>query len=300
MYLLTPALRRRFWVAPPTALAVALPWWVFSWYHFGSAIPTSSGDQDAAEVVRRRDLRQRLVEDVACGHDAAAVPRPRARGGRAAHRSVPVGARRARPAARRALAAGGAGARRARGLRGVLPARGSAVPLVLRVVDGRPRRDRRVRDRRSSCDRSSPATVAGTSPARGPGRSPRRSPSAPSCPSAASVVPWTHPVIFGNWALPEQYMAVGAAGRRAWSATPRSKSPPEIGTAAYALRLLGRRRVLRPGTDAAPDREADRRGGAGDALPAGGQLLPAGPKPATTACRIPVSLVPRRFSAGPA
>ena len=41
MYLATPALRRRFWVAPATALALALPWWVFSSYHFGSAIPTT-------------------------------------------------------------------------------------------------------------------------------------------------------------------------------------------------------------------------------------------------------------------
>ena len=41
MYLLTPAIRRRFFVAPLAALAVAVPWWAFSWYHFGSAIPTT-------------------------------------------------------------------------------------------------------------------------------------------------------------------------------------------------------------------------------------------------------------------
>jgi hypothetical protein len=41
VYLLTPALRRRPWVAPAVAAALALPWYAFSWWHFGSAIPTS-------------------------------------------------------------------------------------------------------------------------------------------------------------------------------------------------------------------------------------------------------------------
>jgi hypothetical protein len=41
VYLLTPALRRRWWVAPAVASAVALPWYAFSWWHFGSAIPTT-------------------------------------------------------------------------------------------------------------------------------------------------------------------------------------------------------------------------------------------------------------------
>ena len=41
VYLLTPALRRRPWVAPLTGAAVALPWFVFSWIALGSAIPAS-------------------------------------------------------------------------------------------------------------------------------------------------------------------------------------------------------------------------------------------------------------------
>ena len=46
-------------------------------------------------------------------------------------------------------------------------------------------------------------------------------------------MPWAHPVIFGNWALPEQYMAVGTEiGDLVGDAT--VKSPPEIGTVAYA------------------------------------------------------------------
>ena len=42
MYLATPAhAAALLGRAPLTALAVALPWWAFSWYHFGSAIPTT-------------------------------------------------------------------------------------------------------------------------------------------------------------------------------------------------------------------------------------------------------------------
>jgi hypothetical protein len=39
VYLASSAVRRRFWVAPAVAVAVALPWFAFSWWHFGSAIP---------------------------------------------------------------------------------------------------------------------------------------------------------------------------------------------------------------------------------------------------------------------
>ena len=46
-------------------------------------------------------------------------------------------------------------------------------------------------------------------------------------------VPWARPVIFGNWAIPEQYMAAGdEIGELVGDAT--VKSPPEIGTVAYA------------------------------------------------------------------
>ena len=46
-------------------------------------------------------------------------------------------------------------------------------------------------------------------------------------------MPWTHPVIFGNWALPEEYMAIGEeVGELVGDAT--VKAPPEIGTVAYA------------------------------------------------------------------
>ena len=88
MYLATPALRRRFWVAPATALVVALPWWVFSWYHFGSAIPTTLVIKTLQKSFGDATFANGLVEDVAGGHDVAAVPRTRPRRGRPAHRAV--------------------------------------------------------------------------------------------------------------------------------------------------------------------------------------------------------------------
>jgi hypothetical protein len=46
-------------------------------------------------------------------------------------------------------------------------------------------------------------------------------------------VPWTHPVLFGNWALPKEYEDIGAAvADRVGDAT--VVAPPEIGTVAYA------------------------------------------------------------------
>jgi hypothetical protein len=46
------------------------------------------------------------------------------------------------------------------------------------------------------------------------------------------ALPWTHPVIFGGWALPSDYLAVGAeVGKRVGDAT--VVAPPEIGTVAY-------------------------------------------------------------------
>ena len=46
-------------------------------------------------------------------------------------------------------------------------------------------------------------------------------------------MPWKHPVIFGNWALPREYMAIGKeVGELVGDAI--VKAPPEIGTVAYA------------------------------------------------------------------
>jgi hypothetical protein len=46
-------------------------------------------------------------------------------------------------------------------------------------------------------------------------------------------VPWVHPVIFGNWALPHEYLAIGTeVGKRVGDSTVESHH--EIGTIAYA------------------------------------------------------------------
>jgi hypothetical protein len=46
-------------------------------------------------------------------------------------------------------------------------------------------------------------------------------------------MPWKHPVLFGNWALPREYMAIGTeVGELVGDAT--VKAPPEIGTVAFA------------------------------------------------------------------
>ena len=77
VYLVTPALRRHFWVVPLTAIAVVLPWYAFRCVPPRLCGPDHACDQDAAEVVRRCNLRQRAVEDVAGGDEAATGARPR-------------------------------------------------------------------------------------------------------------------------------------------------------------------------------------------------------------------------------
>jgi hypothetical protein len=48
-------------------------------------------------------------------------------------------------------------------------------------------------------------------------------------------MPWKHPVIFGNWALPQEYVAIGEeVGKLVGDAT--VKAPPEVGTVAYACK----------------------------------------------------------------
>jgi hypothetical protein len=51
--------------------------------------------------------------------------------------------------------------------------------------------------------------------------------------SGGRAVPWTHPVLFGNWGLAEEYLAIGADVRGLVGDAPVA-APPEIGTIAYA------------------------------------------------------------------
>ena len=245
MYLATPALRRRFWVAPLTALVVALPWWVFSWYHFGSAIPTTlvikTLQKSFGDATFGNGLWKMWQAGTTLPLSLALVPA--AVGLLTVLCMLAVGLR--RPAACRALAAGGARSRRPRGLRRVLPARRSALPLVLRVVDGRARGDRRVRA----------GTVLLKAPADGrPGRAARR-------PGRRRRGAHRR----RRRVLPRPRDAVGASGDLRQLGDPRAvhghrRGDRRVGRRCHRevaagdrhgrlrVRLLGRRRVLRPGT----------------------------------------------------
>ena len=145
MYLLTPAIRRRFFVAPLTALAVAVPWWAFSWYHFGSAIPTTlvikTLQKSFGEATFGNGLQKMWQAGTTLPLLLALVP--------AAVGLVTVlwllAAAAAAPSPRAALAPRRARYRRPCGVRCLLRTRRSAVSLVLRQSYCRPWDHRRVR-----------------------------------------------------------------------------------------------------------------------------------------------------------
>ena len=138
VYLVTPAMRRGFWVAPLTATAVALPWWAFSWYHFGSAMPTTyvikTLQRSFGDATFANGLWKMWEQGLALPLALALIPA--AMGLVTVVCMVVAGAR--RPAASRSNGRLWGWARRHRRLRRVLPARRSALPLVLRQFDCRP------------------------------------------------------------------------------------------------------------------------------------------------------------------
>jgi hypothetical protein len=135
VYLVTPAMRRRFWVAPLTAAVVVLPWWAFSWYHLGSALPTTfvikTLQRSFGDATFANGLWKMWTEGLGLPLVLALVPAAI----RMATAVAMLGAGVATAAAGRVLGASGAGARRPGGLWRVLPARGPALPLVLRQFD---------------------------------------------------------------------------------------------------------------------------------------------------------------------
>lgn len=230
VYLLTPALlRRRWWVSPVVAIAVSLPWFAFSWWHFGSAIPTtfviktlqkSFGDATFAnglwkfwEGGLRLPVALAVIPAV-IGIVVAVV-------------WLVAGIRR-RLAPERwplvGLALGGAAyfvaycviqvppyhwyyvaPTVAPGLTGIL-----AVALGLRRLGGRA-------VLRTVWPAVTTAVVLVLAVVSFGGRS----------------IPWTTPVLYGNWALPTDYLAVGRdVGKMVGNAT--VAAPPELGTVAYA------------------------------------------------------------------
>ena len=226
VYLATPAMRHRFWVAPLTALAVALPWWVFSWYHFGSAVPTtyviktlqkSFGDATFANGLWKMwELGLRLPLAIALVPVAVGLVTVVC--------LLVAGVRRKLPEERWALAGLGVGGLADFGvycLLGVPPYHwyyvSSTVALGITGVFGLAIVLPRPRPMSVGVPVAVAAVLAVGAVVSLGGR----------------PVPWSHPVIFGNWALPEEYLAIGAGvGERVGDAT--VIAPPEIGAVAYA------------------------------------------------------------------
>lgn len=232
VYLLTPALRRRLWVSPLVGAAVALPWYVFSWWTLGSAIPTSfvikTLQRSFGGVTFADGWWLFWTGDTSLAVSLAVVP---ALLGVVVTAGVLVaGVRRRLPTHLWPLAGLGIGGLAhfatycllqvppyhwyyvpstvALGLVAVL---GSGV-LLCRVPGDRQRR------------LFGAVVPVGTA-------------AALAVLAAVAVagrgLPWKYPVIFGNWALAPDYLAIGAdVGRLVGDAT--VAAPPEIGTTAYA------------------------------------------------------------------
>ena len=226
VYLVTPALRRRFWVAPVTALAVALPWWAFSWYHFGSAVPTTlvikTLQKSFGEATFGNGLWKMWQSGMTLPLLLAIVPA--AVGlvivvcllvtgvlGKLPRQHWPLVG----------LGVGGLADFGAYCLLGVPPYHwyyvSSTVALGITGVFGLA-----LLLRRGRVVRAGAPVIAAAGLAVGAVVS-----------FAGLGMPWKHPVIFGNWALPEEYMAIGKeVGELVGDAT--VKAPPEIGTVAYS------------------------------------------------------------------
>ena len=235
VYLATPALRHRFWVVPLTAAAVVLPWYAFSWYHFGSAIPTTLVIKTLQKSFGDATFSNGLWKMWQAGTTLplALALVPTAIGLVTVLGMLARGLRRRLPAEHWPLAGLGLGgiadfgaycllgvppyhwyyvsSTVALGVTGVF---GLALFLNRARLAGSPSGNRVVR-LGGPVVTAAVLAVGAVLSFRGLG------------------VPWTHPVIFGNWALPAQYLAIGAAvGERVGDAT--VKAPPEIGTVAYA------------------------------------------------------------------
>jgi hypothetical protein len=231
VYLLTPALRRRWWVAPAVASAVALPWYAFSWWHFGSAIPStfviktlqrSFGDFTFFNGLwtlwaPRGGLPLALaVAPAAVG--AVTVVTLLLRGGL---RRLPA---HVWPVA--AIGLGGFAYYAAYSLLHVPPYQWYYVPSTvalglagvfgLALVLGQAAPLARPRALRLAGPALTALLLAGLAFVSLDGRS----------------LPWQYPVYFGAWALPEEYLTIGAAvGEEVGDGT--VLAPGEIGTLAF-------------------------------------------------------------------
>ncbi len=226
VYLAVPAMRRRFWVVPLTAAAVVLPWWAFSWYHFGSAVPATFAIKTLQRSFGDATFSNGLWKMWQLG---ATLPLalalvPAAIGLVSVVCMLAAGLSRRLPEELWALVGLGVGGIADFGaycLLGVPPYHwyyvSSTVALAITGVFGLAlllRGGRMVRH-------GAPIVAAGVL-------------AVGAVVSFAGLgMPWKHPVIFGNWALPREYMAIGKeVGELVGDAI--VKAPPEIGTVAYA------------------------------------------------------------------
>ncbi len=226
VYLATPALRRRFWVAPLTALAVAVPWWAFSWYHFGSAIPTTlvikTLQKSFGEATFGNGLAKMWQAGMTLPLLLAMVP---AAVGLVTVVGLLVAGVRRRLSSERwpliGLGVGGLADFGAYCLLGVPPYHWYYVSSTVALgVTGTYGLALLLRGNRAV--QVGAPVVAAVALAVGAAVS-----------FAGLGMPWKHPVIFGNWALPEEYLTIGKeVGELVGDAT--VKAPPEIGTVAYA------------------------------------------------------------------
>ncbi len=234
VYLLSPALRRRPWVSPVVGLAVALPWFVFSWSNLGSAIPTSFVIKTLQRSFGDATFTNAWWLSWTGNHtlviSLAVVP---ALLGLVVTAAVLVaGVRRRLPEHLWPLAGLGIGGLAHFGAYCLLQVPSyhwyyvpTTVALGLVAVLGSGVLLRHLRGERRS-------RLLGTV-----------------VPVGTAVLlaglllltlsiterdlPWTRPVAFGNWALPSEYLTIGAdVGELVGDAT--VAAPPEIGTLAYA------------------------------------------------------------------
>ncbi|OBA99592.1 hypothetical protein A5662_15320, partial [Mycobacteriaceae bacterium 1482268.1] len=201
VYLVTPALLRRFWVAPLTAIAVVLPWWVFSWYHFGSAIPTTLIIKTLQKSFGDATFGNGLWKMWQSGHTLPLLLAvvPAVVGLLTVLALLAAGVLRRLPATLWPLVGLGLGGLTDFGaycLLGVPPYHwyyvSSTVALGITGVFGLALLVRRIPGSRVSAPIVTAAalTVGAVASFQGLG------------------MPWKHPVIFGNWALPQEYMAI--------------------------------------------------------------------------------------------
>lgn len=230
MYLLTPALLgRRWWVSPVVGLAVSLPWFAFSWWHFGSAIPTTFVIKTLQKSFGDATFANGLWKFWEGGLHlpVALAVVPAVIGLVTAVAWLVAGVRR-RLAPERwpliGLALGGAAYFAAYCVIRVPPyhwyyAAPTVAPMVTGVL-GLALGLRRLGGRivlRTAWPVATAVVAAVLAVVSFGGR----------------TIPWTTPVLFGNWALPSDYLAVGRdVGKIVGNAT--VTAPPELGTVAYA------------------------------------------------------------------